>query len=140
MKYGKIIDGKLQYAGNIINTDKGFISNPTNEQLIANGYKEIEYTEKPTYDKDNEKLVETYTEQDKIIIGYEKITLTEEEKRENLINKVIDLEQKYNMCRWEREIILTDNSGASDYTKTKAQETEDLSAGLRNNENNVIEE
>ena len=140
MKYGKIIDGKLQYAGNIINTDKGFISNPTNEQLIANGYKEIEYTEKPTYDKDNEKLVETYTEQDKIIIGYEKITLTEEEKRENLINKVIDLEQKYNMCRWEREIILTDNSGASDYTKTKAQEIEDLSAGLRNNENNVIEE
>ena len=45
--------------------------------------------------------------------------------------KVIALEKQYNMCRWQREIILSENSGASDYTKTKAQEIENLAKELR---------
>ena len=130
--YGKIIDGRLQYAGKIIQTEKGFISNPTNEQLVANGYKEIEYAEKPTYDKENFKLVEILSEaDDKIYVTYGSEQLSKEEKRERLIEKVNQLEQSYNMCRWQREIILSENSGASNYTKTKAQEIEDLSEGLR---------
>ena len=45
--------------------------------------------------------------------------------------KVIALEKQYNMCRWQRELILAQNSGASDYTKQKAQEIEDLAKELR---------
>lgn len=131
MKYGKIIDGKLVIAGRVIIEGKTKITNPTEKQLKEYGYKEVEYTEKPTYDKDNEKLVETYTDGEKIIVSYDIVALTEEEKKENLKNKVSDLEYEYNMCRWQREIILAENSGASDYTKTKAQEIEDLAEGLR---------
>ena len=35
------------------------------------------------------------------------------------------------MCRWQREIILAENSGASDYTKTKSQEIENIAKDLR---------
>lgn len=45
--------------------------------------------------------------------------------------KVEELEKKYKMYRWQREIILAENSGASDYTKSKAQEIEDLAKELR---------
>lgn len=40
-------------------------------------------------------------------------------------------EQEYHMNRWEREIILSENSGASEYSKAKAQEIEDLAKQLR---------
>ena len=130
--YGKLIDGKLQYAGLIIKNQKGgTISNPKVEELIANEYKEIVYTEKPTYDIENEKLKEVYTDGDKITVSYEIVALTDEEKRNVIVNKVNKLEQEYKMCRWEREIILSENSGASDYTKGKAQEIENLSVLLR---------
>lgn len=129
--FGKIENGRLVIAGQKIQIENGGITNPTEEQLRANGYKEFEYTERPTYDKENEKLVETYTDGATIVVSYEKVELTEEEKRSNLINKVIDLEQQYNMCRWQRELILAENSGASDYTKSKAQEIEALAEGLR---------
>ena len=66
-----------------------------------------------------------------IDITYNIINLTEEEKIQIIQNKVIDLEYKYNMCRWQRELILADNSSASEYTKTKAQEIEDLAQQLR---------
>lgn len=41
------------------------------------------------------------------------------------------LERQYNMYRWEREGILAQGSGYSDYTKAKAQEIEDLAQQLR---------
>lgn len=94
MKYGKIIDGKLQIAGQIIKTDKGFISNPTTEQLIELGYKEIEYTEKPTYDKEEEKLQEVYTDGDKITVSYEKVALTDEEHNVIIQAEIVAEEQK----------------------------------------------
>lgn len=45
--------------------------------------------------------------------------------------QVVKLEKQYQMNRWQREIILAQNSGASDYTKTKAQEIENLAKELR---------
>lgn len=40
-------------------------------------------------------------------------------------------EQEYQMNRWQREIILSHNSGASNYSKQKAQELENLAKKLR---------
>jgi len=45
--------------------------------------------------------------------------------------QVTSLEHQYNMCRWQREMILAESSSASDYAKTKAQEIEDLAEQLR---------
>lgn len=45
--------------------------------------------------------------------------------------KVQKLEKEYKMNRWQRELILAQNSGASDYNKQKAQEIEDLAKELR---------
>ena len=41
------------------------------------------------------------------------------------------LEAQYKMNRWQREIILAENSGASDYTKNKAQEIENIAEQIR---------
>lgn len=131
--FGKIIDEKLIIAGSsITNKNGGTTTNPTNEQLVANGYKLLVYTEKPTYDKEKMKLVEVYNEcEDKIIVAYGTQQLTDEEQFEIKKQKVVELEEEYNMCRWQRELILAQNSGASDYTKTKAQEIESLAKELR---------
>lgn len=128
---GKIIDGRLQFAGRIIKEGNTTITNPTEKKLKELGYKEIQYTEKPTYDIDTQKLQELYTETNIITVSYEIVELTQEEKRQVLLNKVYNLEIQYNMCRWQRELILAENSGASDYTKQKAQEIEDLAKELR---------
>lgn len=130
--YGKIVDGKLIIAGlKITNKNGGTITRPTDNDYIENGWLPIVYTEKPQYDSDNEKLQEKYIETDVITVSYEIVNLTEEEKLQVIKNKVIDLEYKYNMCRWQRELILAENSQASDYTKQKAQEIEDLAQQLR---------
>ena len=130
---GKIIDGQLILVGKSITNKNGItITNPKKEQIIALGYKEVEYTEKPNFNKEEEKLQEVYlTNENEIIVTYDKVALTDKEKRNILQNKVIELEQKYNMCRWQREIILAENSCASDYTKQKAQEIEELAKELR---------
>lgn len=129
--FGKIENGILVLAGEKIQIENGWITNPTEEQLKKLGYKTVKYTERPIYDKEEEKLVETYTETDVITVNYEKVALTDEEKRQNLENKVSQLEQQYNMYRWQRELILSNNSGASSYTKDKAQQIETLAEGLR---------
>ena len=48
-----------------------------------------------------------------------------------LEEQVVALETQYQMNRWQREIILSENSGASEYTKAKAQEIETLAEQLR---------
>lgn len=45
--------------------------------------------------------------------------------------QVAQKEQEYQMTRWQREIILAEGSGASEYSKAKAQEIEDLAKQLR---------
>lgn len=62
--------------------------------------------------------------------------------------KVQVLEQKTGLTRAVRELVLAENSGASDYVKAKANEIEDLAKQLRatketsetNNENLQVEE
>ena len=48
-----------------------------------------------------------------------------------LEQQVIDLENKYQMNRWQREGILAEGSLYSQYSKDKAQEIEDLAEQLR---------
>ena len=48
-----------------------------------------------------------------------------------LEEQVVSLENQYQMCRWQREGILAQNSEYSQYTKNKAQEIEDLAEQLR---------
>ena len=50
--FGKIINNTLFVANDRIKTLTGWITNPTEQQLIAQGYKEVVYTEKPNYDDD----------------------------------------------------------------------------------------
>lgn len=89
--YGKIVDGKLVVAGKKIKIENGWITNPTVEDLKANGYKEISTTEKQSYDDTTEKLVETYNETSKgIEISYSKVKLTEEEANNVLQYKIYD--------------------------------------------------
>lgn len=92
--YGKIIDGNLQIAGSVITTDKGFISNPTIEQLVELGYKEIEYSEKPEFDKENEKLQETYTDGENITVSYEKVELSPAEHNAIIKQEILEEESK----------------------------------------------
>ena len=78
--FGKIIDGKLIIAGNKIEIKNGWATNPTEEQLKDNGYKEVVRTERQNYDSETEKLVEVYKDNGKAIeISYEKTKLTDEE-------------------------------------------------------------
>lgn len=44
---GKIINGILQTKEAIMIIDGKRVSNPTDEQLIADGYKDVIYTERP---------------------------------------------------------------------------------------------
>ncbi len=92
--FGKIIDGKLVVAGKKIKIENGWITNPTEADLKANDYKEIEYTEKPTYDKEEEKLVEVYTDGDKITVSYNKIALTDEEHNAIIQSEIYEEEYK----------------------------------------------
>ena len=87
--YGKIIDGKLVIAGKKIQIKNGWITNPTETDLKANGYKEISYTEKSKYDEESEKLAEKYTDTDKgIEVSYEVKKLTDEEVNNVIQSKI----------------------------------------------------
>ena len=48
-----------------------------------------------------------------------------------IAEQVLSLENEYKMNRWQREGILAEGSLYSEYTKTKAQEIEDLAEQLR---------
>lgn len=49
--------------------------------------------------------------------------------------RVKELESQTGLTRAVRELVLAENSGASEYTKTKAQEIETLALPLRTNTN-----
>ena len=93
--FGKIENGRLQIAGRIVKEGNTTITNPTEEKLRELGYKEIEYTEKPTFDKEEMKLYETYTEyQDKIIVAYATIELSAEEHNAIIQAEIVTEENK----------------------------------------------
>lgn len=91
---GKIIDGRLVVAGNQINTNIGVITRPTKQNLIDNGYKPIQYSNKPKYDYKEEKLIETFKETDnKILVEYTIEKLTDEEHNEIINNEIKQKEE-----------------------------------------------
>jgi len=92
--FGKLIDGKLVIAGNEIKTDKGTVTNPNEELLKSLGYKEIVYTEKPEFDKENEKLSEVYTDGENITVSYEKVELSPSEHNAIIKQEIVEEEGK----------------------------------------------
>ena len=92
--YGKIVDGRLVVAGRIIKEGNTTITNPTEEKLKELGYKTIEYTEKPTFNKEEEKLQEVYTDGDKIQVSYEKVELSAEEHNAIIQQEIVAEENK----------------------------------------------
>ena len=91
---GKLIDGRLVVAGRIIKEGNTTITNPTEEKLKELGYKEIEYTEKPIFNKEEEKLQEIYTDGDKITVSYEKVELSAEEHNAIIQAEIVAEENK----------------------------------------------
>lgn len=122
---GKIIDERLQIAGKEICEGIAKITNPTEEKLRELGYKEIEYTEKPNFNKEEEKLQEIYTDGDKITVSYEKVALTKEEKIAVLQSEIIAEENKMT-ARNIRGALLDIN-----FDKNKIVEIENNIAELR---------
>lgn len=92
--FGKLIDGQLQIAGNEIKTDKGTVTNPNEELLKSLGYKEIVYTDKPEFDKENEKLSEVYTDGENITVSYEKVELSPAEHNIIIKQEIVEEENK----------------------------------------------
>lgn len=126
---GKLIDGKLVLAGNRIETEIGTITNPTNDMLWGLGYNEVIYTDKPKYDEENEKLVETYTKNEKetkIIVSYKIVSLTDEEHNEIIEQKI---QQELSKVSVEDLIDLYDNKKDS---VSKINEIKNNIATLRN--------
>lgn len=128
--FGKIIDGRLVIAGSKIQIKNGWITNPTTEDLIANGYKEIVYNSKPEYDKEEFKLTENYTEEEnKIIVSYEETKLTDEEHNAVIQQEIIDEENKIT-ARNIRNAIKGDNFALNKITEVEGNIVE-LRAKLR---------
>lgn len=124
--FGKIIDGRLVIAGSKIKIENGYITNPTTEDLIANGYKRLEYGAKPDYDKEEEKLVETYQDMgNEIYVGYDKVALTDYEHN-NIIQSEIEQEEKKITARNIRTAIKGD-----EFALNKITEVENNIATLR---------
>ena len=91
---GKLIDGRLQIAGRIIKEGNTTITNPTEEKLKELGYKEVEYTEKPNFNKEEEKLQEIYTDGETIQVSYEVVELSAEEHNAIIQQEIVAEENK----------------------------------------------
>lgn len=133
--FGKIIDNKLVFAEKVIKTETGKIDRPTNEQLRANGWKEVEYSEKPTYNKEEEKLVEIYLETDnaneesRIVVSYNKVPLTNEEHDAVIQQEIIEEEMKIT-ARRQREFDLK-YEGAREFVESIENNIKALRLKLR---------
>ena len=75
--YGKLINNKLEYAYKPMIINGEWHSNPSDELLIAQGYKPIEYTEMPvkegyyytsSFTNEGDKIVQVWTEHEIPII------------------------------------------------------------------------
>jgi hypothetical protein len=86
---GKIIDGQLIIATDIVKDGKKTVTRPTDTILQSLGYKEIVYTYKPKFDDEEEKLIENYKETDnQILVEYTVEKLTDEEHNEIINQKI----------------------------------------------------
>ena len=115
--FGKIVEGNLVIAGERIPIPNGWITKPSEEDLRANGYKEIVSTERPEYDDEEEKIVEEYNETEtQIIVIYTKYSLTVEEHNQVIQYKIIEEENKMTPRR-QRELDLK-LEGALEFAQT----------------------
>lgn len=132
--HGKLINNKLIIAGEKIQVLNGWITKPSEEELRINGYKEIEYMDRPEYDEEEEKLVESFNElNDKIIVFYEKVILTIEEHNMVIQNKIIEEENKMTPRR-QREIDLN-KEGALEFAQEIENNIIELRKKFRKEEN-----
>lgn len=95
--YGKIINNNLYVIDKQIKTSTGWITNPTEEQLRTEGYKEVVYDDisQYEYNDEEEKLVEVYGETEmRIDVAYDIVKLTDEEHNEVILTKIIEEENK----------------------------------------------
>ena len=122
---GKLIDGRLVVAGRIVKEGNTTITNPTNEKLVELGYKEIEYTEKPTFNREEEKLQEVYTDGETIQVSYEVVALTDEEHNAIIQQEIVAEENKIT-ARNVRNAIMGDK-----FAKNKITEVENNIVELR---------
>lgn len=126
--YGKIINNKLYVIDKQIKTATGWITNPTDQQLRSEGYKEVVYDDISQYEHNDEeeKLVEVYGETEtRIDVAYEIMKLTDEEHNEVILTKIIEEENKITPRR-QREVDLK-KEGALEFV----QKVEDNIAALR---------
>lgn len=132
--YGKLINNRLIIAGERIQVLNGWITKPSEEELRINGYKEIEYMDRPEYDEEEEKLVESFNElNDKIIVFYEKVILTIEEHNMVIQNKIIEEENRITPRR-QREIDLN-KEGALEFAQEIENNIIELRKKFRKEEN-----
>lgn len=115
---GKLIDGRLVVAGRIIKEGNTTITNPTEEKLRELGYKEIEYTEKPTFNKEEEKLQEIYTDGETITVSYEVVELSAEEHNAIIQAEIVAEESKIT-ARNIRNAIKGDNFALNKITEVE---------------------
>jgi hypothetical protein len=92
--FGKLENGNLVIAGNTIKIENGWVTNPSETLLRSLGYKEIVYTEKPEFDKENEKLSEVYTDGENITVSYEKVELSPAEHNAVIKAEIVEEESK----------------------------------------------
>lgn len=126
MKYAKLINGFLEYAPR----NKGSVSNYNKDvnAMLADGYLPVEETE---YPQDGNNYLSSYTEVEGKIVQSWTLLPTPEPVPLTVEQQVAKLEAETGLTRVMREMVLSENSGASDYVKAKAQEIEDLAKQLR---------
>jgi hypothetical protein len=129
--FGKIVDGRLKIAGNTIKTENGFITNPNAELLRSLGYKEVQYTEKPEYDKENEKLSEVYTDGEQITVSYEKVSLSPAEHNAIIKQEIVEEEKKITDRNYREAIKDLKAKKETSYALDKIDEIENNIAELR---------
>ena len=127
MKYAKLVNETLQYAPR----NKGSVSNYNQDvtAMLADGYLPVEET---AYPKDGNNYSANYAEAEGKIVQSWMLVPTPEPVPLTIEQQVATLEAITGLTRVMREMVLAENSGASDYVKAKAQEIEDLAKQLRN--------
>lgn len=126
MKYAKLVNGALQYAPR----NKGSVSNYNQDvtAMLADGYLLVEET---AYPKDGNNYSANYAEAEGKIVQSWTLVPIPEPVPPTIEQRVVTLEVVTGLTRAVRELVLVENSGASDYVRAKAKEIEDLAKELR---------